>query len=345
MRTDGRYGLARALLLLGLVLAVEGSFAIGIMILDRSNRGLPSNVGYVALIEGCIVLACLGFYAARAIRERRDLAKAMAAPLDSLLPEAPGYEPSLWKELLVEARRAAREGAAARDRKAKEDLESFLATVHALKTPATALALMADRAERDGEPLPAADLRLEIDELDRILDRAIGRLRLDDFEQGTRMAGIQAEEAVRASVRKHRRILIARNVSVDIGGSFVAECDLYWVSFILDQLISNAAKYASSRITIDLKTDGRRGLIAICDDGPGFSEEDRLRVFGRSASGSAGLSDDRGPASSGYGLHLAREAAARLGASLYFEPGPGTVATLELPLALGPFADTTATRT
>lgn len=340
-KDTGRYSLPRTLLLLGSLLMVEGGFAVGVMILDRRNRGLPDNVLYVVVIEACITALVLCLYAARVLKEARGLAKAMAAPLDSYLPEAPGYETSLWKELLLEARRSSREEASGRERKARGDLEAFLATVHALKTPATALSLMAERAERDGKPLDVTGLRLEVDELDRILDRAIGRLRLTDFEQGSRMARIQAEEAVRASVRKHRRIFIARGVSVEVEGSFVAESDLYWLSFILDQLVSNAAKYAASRIVIRLSSEGRHGCIAICDDGPGFSEEDSLRAFGRSASGSAGLSDDRGPASSGYGLHLAREAAARLGASLRFEPGKGTTAVLEIPLALDPLSDIT----
>jgi len=338
---SGRYSLTRSLLLLGSVLLVEGGFAVGVMVLDRRNRGLPDNVLYVVIVEACIAVLVLCLYAARVLRERRGLAKAMAVPLDSFVPEAPGYEASLWKDLLLEARRSAREEAANQERRAREDLEAFLSTVHALKTPATALSLMAERAERDGKPLDIASLRLEIDELDRILDRALGRLRLADFERGSRMGVIQAEEAIRASVRKHRRIFIARNVSVDIEGSFVAESDLYWLSFILDQLVSNAAKYAASRIVIRLSTEGRHGCIAICDDGPGFTEEDSLRAFGRSASGSAGLADDRGPASSGYGLHLARQAAARLGASLRFEPGKGTTAILEIPLALGPLSDIT----
>lgn len=338
---SGRSGLPRSLLLLGAVLMAEGGFAVCVMILDRRNRGLPDNALYVVVVEACIAALVICLYAARVLRERRGLAKAMSAPLDSYLPEAPGYEASLWKDLLLEARRSSREEISVRERRARGDLDAFLSTVHALKTPATALSLMAERAERDGLPLDVADLRLEIDELDRILDRAIGRLRLSDFEQGSRMARIQAGEAVRASIRKHRRIFIARKVAVDIEGSFVAESDLYWLSFILDQLVSNAAKYASSRIVVRLACEGRHGSIAICDDGPGFSEEDSLRAFGRSASGSAGLSDDRGPASSGYGLHLAREAAARLGASLRFEPGRGSTAVLEIPLALDPLSDIT----
>jgi len=340
-QVSGRHSLARSLLLLGSVLLVEGGFAVGVMILDRRNRGLPDNMLYVVIVEACIAALVLLLYAARVLKEARGLTKAGAAPLDSFLPEAPGYEASLWKDLLLEARRKAREEASGRERKARQDLDAFLSTVHALKTPATALSLMAERAERDGKPLDIAGLRLEVDELDRILDRAIGRLRLADFEQGSRMARIEAGEAVRASVRKHRRIFIARNVSVGVEGSFVAESDLYWLSFILDQLVSNAAKYAASRISIRLSAEGRHGSIAIGDDGPGFSEEDSLRAFGRSASGSAGLADDRGPASSGYGLHLAREAAARLGASLRFEPGRGTTAVLELPLALDPLLDIT----
>jgi signal transduction histidine kinase len=198
---------------------------------------------------------------------------------------------------------------------------------------------MAEKAEREGKALETAELRLELDELDRILDRALGRMRLEDFELGSRVARVEVAGSAKASVRKHRRVLIARRIQVEVDGGFAAATDPWWLAFILDQLVSNAAKYARTRVRVSLAAGERQGRVAVEDDGPGLDEEDEQRVFGRSASGSAASGSERGPSSSGYGLYLAREAAGRLGARLELEApaGGGTRAVLSLPLAAESF--------
>ena len=341
MREDsgGARGLIRSLFPLAALLAFEAAFALAVMLLDRNNRALPSNAAYVALVEGLVIALALFIAIVRGLKTRGEIAKAALSPLDSVLPPTRTYEAGLWKELLVGARAQATREAAERAAHSTSELEAFLATVHALKTPATALTLMADRAAREGLPLEPGELRLEIEELDRILDRAIGTMRLEDFERGSRIAAVDAAEAARASLRKHRRILIARKLGVSVEGSFMAATDPWWLAFILDQLLSNAAKYASSRLEIRLSASGRKGLIEIADDGPGLDEEDESRAFFRSATGSAAGAAELGPSSSGYGLHLAREASLRLGADLGIGPRPGgekgSLASLRLPLAAG----------
>lgn len=343
--TGRRGGLTLRSLIGGLLpfaggLAFQGGFAVAVMALDRSNRALPSNIGYVLVVEcvtGLLMLAALAF---RRVRECRALDRALECPLESELPEAGECRGRAWRELALALREDASRRLADRETASREDLESFLSSVHAIKTPATALSLMADRAERTGEPLDRSDVRLEIDELDRILDRTLGRLRLNDFEQGSYVRRVDVAETVRCSVRRHRRLLIARNVAVTVTGSFEAMTDGEWLLFILDQLVSNGAKYAGSAISIILKTDGLTGTIELRDDGPGLDRNDVVRVLGRSASGSAGMSaSDDLPASSGYGLYLASEVARRLGIGLELREGPGAAIRLFLPLVLDPLGD------
>jgi len=306
------------------------------MVLDRANRGLPSNIDYVLMVEGIFVASVLALAAIGAARRRKRLEAAASSPLDSAIPKAGTWVEEGWRQLAAGMRTAALEAEALKAAEAKAEFEAFLATIHALKTPATTLSLMAEKAEREGSPVPPRELRLEVDELDRILDRALGRLRLGDFPEGSRFCPVDAGEAVSAALRRHRRALIARRIGVGISGSFVAMSDAYWLGFILDQLLSNAAKYAASSLAIILRTEGRSGIIEIGDDGPGFEPEDILRAFGRSATGRAGAAlssaGERGPASTGYGLWLASEAASRCGCRLVLGQGPGGKASLHLPL-------------
>lgn len=328
------------LLSLTLALAFQGGFAIAVMILDRANRALPSDIAYVAVVEFGFALLFLGVSGLRVISRRRHIASAMVAPLAAELPEAgPGAEKT-WRDLLLAARHEALTNLADLDRRAKDEMEVFLASVHALKTPITALSLMAQRARREGGSLSATDVSLEIDELERILDRVMGKLRLGDFESGSRIVLVDVAELVRASIRKHRRLFISRKVSVVLEGrGFQVSTDPAWLGFILDQLVSNAAKYTSTRLMFRLVSEGGRGTIELDDDGPGLDAEDLARAFGKSSSGSASVAYaavEGGPASSGYGLYLAHQAALRLGMTLGFDSCGGTVARLSMPLAFDP---------
>lgn len=333
-------GIAGSLLPTALALAFQGGFAVAVMALDRANRALPSNIAYVAAVECGFAALFLVVAASRIVLRRMRVEALRGAALDAELPEAgPGAERA-WRDLACAMRASARAALAERDAKARDELDSFLASVHALKTPATTLSLMAQRAARDGLPLDPREILAEVDELDRLLDRTVGRLRLDDFESGSRILHVGAAEAVRASVRKHRRLLLARGLRAEIrGDDFVVATDPSWLGFILDQLVSNAGKYAATTLAIRFATDGGRGYIELSDDGPGLDPEDMERAFGKSATGSAGArggAQDGAPASSGYGLYLARQASLRLGISLELASAGGTLARLAIPLAFDP---------
>ena len=345
-----RRGLARHLEPVALALAFEGGFALAVMILDRENRALPSDALYVAVALGSFAAAFLAAMGLRAYRARLGLARALRDPLEAELPAArPGPE-GAWRSLVLACRAEARKEAAARDAAAKAEMDAFIASVHALKTPVTALSLMAQRSIADGRALPGAEVGIEADELARLLDRALGRLRLADFESGSRITRIDAGRAASESVKRHRRILISRGIGVELRGAALVETDGVWLSFILDQLLSNAAKYAAARIRISLSGSGGRAVLEVEDDGPGLEGDDLLRLSGKSAAGSAGAgwSSAPGPATSGYGLYLAFEAARRLGVGLEIL-GPdrqaeggrsrGALARLELPLASDPLDD------
>ncbi len=349
-RSGGIAAYARALGPAALALLSQGGFAVAVMALDRANRVLPSNLGYVILVESLLAASILTLFAVRLARLRRGVRAALASPLNAESPRGlPGGLDESWRRLYEATKDAARAELAAKDARSAADLDDFLESVHALKTPLTALSLMADRAEASGGSLRAADLRLELDQMSLQLDRAMARLRLVDFEKGSRIRAFGAAELARASLRRHRRLFIARSISAEVSGDFSAESDPDWIAFILDQLVSNAAKHAASRVVIEIAAASGRapsggsestGRIEVVDDGPGFDPEEAARAFGRSAAG--GRRGGSGPSASGYGLYLAREAALRLGARLEIAGGPGGRVRLSIGLSPRPFRDLTA---
>lgn len=76
---------------------------------------------------------------------------------------------------------------------------------------------------------------------------------------------------------------------------------------VLDNLISNAIKYSSqhSRVWVELLRQEEEVWVSVRDEGPGLTDEDMTRVFGRQQRLSA--KPTAGEHSSGYGLYIVKQ--------------------------------------
>jgi two-component system, OmpR family, sensor kinase len=77
------------------------------------------------------------------------------------------------------------------------------------------------------------------------------------------------------------------------------------LALVLDNLLSNARRYAGTRVWVSVLPAGRMVRLLVEDDGPGVPEADRMRVFDRFTR----LDPDRGGVHGGAGLGLALVAA------------------------------------
>ncbi|WP_201494304.1 sensor histidine kinase [Rubrivivax sp. A210] len=121
---------------------------------------------------------------------------------------------------------------------------------------------------------------------------------------------------------------------VEAPATLTLQTDARCLRQILLNLASNAVKYAGrgARVVVRVERDGDRVRIAVEDNGRGMTAAQLQRLFhpferlGQENSGLPG---------SGLGLVITRQLAHMLGGevSLASQPGAGTVATLELPLA------------
>lgn len=93
---------------------------------------------------------------------------------------------------------------------------------------------------------------------------------------------------------------------------------------VMDNLLSNAVRYAKSRILITLEEVGDRIAIRVADDGDGIAEEDLPHIFELYYMGPGGHT--------GLGLPVARSAAERMGGALEYVQTPGTGAAFRLTL-------------
>lgn len=96
-------------------------------------------------------------------------------------------------------------------------------------------------------------------------------------------------------------------------------------------LIDNALRYAGqgASITVAVRAQAGQAVLSVEDDGPGLSEQDRQRVFGRFVRATEAGSG------CGLGLAIVREIVERHGGRIRLEPvvPHGLRALLTLPLA------------
>lgn len=115
--------------------------------------------------------------------------------------------------------------------------------------------------------------------------------------------------------------------------NYMAHADASALEQVLDNLISNAIKFSPSgkKIFVSVKSANSHVECVVCDEGPGFTDEDKARMFLRYARLSARPTG--GEPSTGLGLSIVRKLvrAMRGEVTLESEPGHGAKFTIQLP--------------
>ena len=105
---------------------------------------------------------------------------------------------------------------------------------------------------------------------------------------------------------------------------------------VIENLVGNAIKYSplSSKIVVTARRDDGRAVVEVKDAGPGLSEDDKRRMFGRFQRLSA--TPTGGEPATGLGLSIAKQLAELMGGELSADsagPGRGASFTLSMPFA------------
>jgi signal transduction histidine kinase len=99
--------------------------------------------------------------------------------------------------------------------------------------------------------------------------------------------------------------------------------------------VDNAARHATSTVTVSVRREGGTAVLDVTDDGPGIPPDQREIVFQRFARLDAARAKDKG--GTGLGLAIARETAHRHGGELNVEDSErGARLVLRIPLAPTP---------
>ncbi len=211
--------------------------------------------------------------------------------------------------------------------KAKEQQEYYTMWVHQIKTPIAALRLLLQ--EKSGE----MDTAEELDELFRIeqyVEMALQYMRLDSESTDFLIKKVDIDAIIKEVVHKYARLFIRKKVKLQYNEIHTEVLtDEKWLSFVIEQLLSNAIKYSAGG-TVSIYMPSAYELV-IEDNGIGISPEDLPRVFEKGYTGYNGHVNKR---STGIGLYLCSRITKKLshGMRIESEIGKGTKVYVNFPM-------------
>lgn len=213
----------------------------------------------------------------------------------------------------------------------KDQREYTESWVHDIKVPLAALKLSQD------DQLDPHLIAEELDQIDYLVDQALYFARLNNFSNDYLIQEQDLNDIVKACIRTNKRLFISKRIGInfDLTDKKVLT-DEKWLSFIINQILSNSLKYTDhgGKISIFTSTSENNIELHIKDNGIGIANQDISRIFNKGFTGSNGRKS--GSKSTGMGLYLAKKMVDKLGHTIAVKskPNEGTetiITFLDLP--------------
>lgn len=198
------------------------------------------------------------------------------------------------------------------------DLQDYVAKwCHEVKIPLAASLLL---DEKITDAVLRRDLRGQLEKISRQVNAMMLGCRLQGDWVDIQIAGGDLQKCVAEALKNNRFFLIQKRFEIDLE---VPEQKVYtdssWLIYILDQIISNAVKYAKEQPLLKIWTVKQKDSIRLYieDNGEGVKEQDVRRVFEKGYTGSNGHNGKY--KSTGMGLYMAKKIAQKLGHEILLE--------------------------
>ena len=203
-------------------------------------------------------------------------------------------------------------------------VEYYTVWAHQIKTPIASMRLQIQSEDSD----LARRLDSDLNRIEAYVEMVLTFLRLDSDSTDYVIREISLDDVIKPAIRKFARDFISKKLTMDFEptGAKVLS-DEKWLSFVIEQVISNAVKYTSTGgIRIYMKESG---ILCVEDTGIGISSEDLPRIFENGYTGFNGREDKR---ASGIGLYLCKRVCDNLGHKISAESkqGEGTKILIDL---------------
>lgn len=194
---------------------------------------------------------------------------------------------------------------------------------HQIKTPITAMRLL---LKGEGLEAKSYELEQELFKVEQYVEMVLQYLRLESISSDMVLHSYNLYDMIKQAVKKYSISFIGKKISLEFEPfDAVVVTDEKWISFVIEQLLSNSLKYThTGKITIRMEDRGEGIKTLIIEDtGIGISSEDLPRIFERGFTGYNGRMYRK---STGIGLYLCKQVTNKLSHTLevYSKVGEGT---------------------
>ena len=226
---------------------------------------------------------------------------------------------------LIEALLAQKADREQADAEKLRDMTDYYTTwAHQIKTPIASM-----RLTLSAEDSPTSrKLSDDLFRIEQYVEMVMGYLRLSPDASDYVIREIPLDGVLKGCIRRFRSQFITKGLTLRYGGTDrTVVSDEKWLSFVIEQVLSNALKYTPEG-TISVCLEAPQTL-CVRDTGIGIAPEDLPRVFEQSYTGLAGRTDRK---ASGIGLYLCKRVCDNLGHGISIEstPGEGTTVRIDL---------------
>ena len=297
-------------------------FSVSFLLYHLPVEAVLYPAGLCLLLGG--LLTALDFR--RVCRDHRRLLELQALPpnLTDDLPEPDGIGQEDYQALIDLLCRRQQETETQLSARFEDMVDYYTAWAHQIKTPIASMRL---HLQNEDSPL-ARQLTGDLGRIEQYVEMALVYLRLDADSTDYVIGEYDLDAIVRGSVRRFAGEFIGRRLRLDYTPlETTVLTDEKWLSFVVEQVLSNALKYTrQGGISIYLEDPK---TLCVRDTGMGIAPEDLPRIFEKGYTGGNGRRDKR---ASGLGLYLCRRICQNLGHTITAQsiPDEGTVIRIDL---------------
>ena len=289
---------------------------------------------YIAEFSGAGVFLCLLVdilkYAERWKELKRCIATSDTYP--GMFYTVPGDLEALYRSMIAKMRQEKEELIFEDQKRYTEMMDYYGMWAHQIKTPIAAMRILVqsgmDREENEENQKLFRQLQMELFKTEQYVEMVLSYLKIGDIAKDMVLERCDLGKVVRQAVKKYSRLFILQKLSLEMGEiAEIVLTDEKWLSFVVEQILSNALKYTKSgSVSIYLEQEG---VLVIKDTGIGISAEDLPRIMEKGYTGYNGRIDKR---STGIGLYLCKKVMDKLHHQLRIdsEDGKGTKVVLDL---------------
>lgn len=279
----------------------------------------------------CILLSVIFIFIdfLRVKRKHQRLLKVknlQAALISSLvLPDVESIEDKDYQEIIKKLKNEVATLETESRTKYQSMMDYYTVWVHQIKTPIASMKLNLENEDTQLSRKMSSDLfRIE-----QYVEMVLAYLRLDSEFSDYVFKEYSVDRIIKEAVRKFAPEFINRKIHLEYKPlTETVITDDKWLSFVLEQIISNALKYTNKGGSIKIYMKEPKTL-CIEDSGIGIAPENLPRIFEKGYTGYNGRNDKR---ASGIGLYLCKRICKNLASEIKVESelDKGTVVSINL---------------